>query len=688
MFQTTFEELKLSGSLPSPAGVGMKILTLTRTEDYSAEEMGHAIMTDSSLTGRILKLANSAARGGFEPATTVSEAIMRLGSRTVRDLALAFSLVSERSAGTCRAYDYELYWARSLGRAVAAQSLSRILNIGKPEEAYICGLLGEVGMLALASVYPDKYADILETNGTENPDALLIEERSAFDIDHSQVGACMMSDWGLPESFAEAVGSFTSSRNISRSENQGEGMATQLRFAQILAEAMVVTKDSSLRSLDQLGRRIDELTENLEMNESAFNRFFDTCVKEWVAWGESLEVNTGEGVRLREVSELILHARERIANGETDEVAESKATEVASEQVAPSAMDEKAQETVAMDVGRFRILAVDDDANALDSLRSQLEDEGHDVYTARGGKEALRAAFKWSPDIVVSAWDMPDLNGLDLCRSLRRTSAGGSMYFLVMTELADEESMVSAFDAGVDDFVTTPAIERVLMARIRSGIRVAALQRKVESDKQTMYRQVAELGVMTRKLRATSLTDPLTELPNRRYAMKRLESDWENSSKTGSDFSVVMVDIDHFKSVNDNFGHDMGDLVLRATANLLKKAIRASDEVCRIGGEEFLILCKNTSESDCSKVAERVRLCVERNIVREPGFDRNVTLSLGVAGSDGGYPDTSELLKAADEAVYVAKDNGRNRVERASHMPAKTKGTQTPKADTGTRDAA
>ena len=163
MHLNTFEELKLSGNLPSPAGVGMRILQITRTEDYSAEEMGEAIMADSSLTGRILKLANTTSNSGLEPATTVSGAIMRLGGHTVRDLALAFSLVSERSAGSCKGFEYELYWSRSLARAVCAQVITRVLGSGKPEEAYICGLLGEVGRLALASVYAQQYAVIISS---------------------------------------------------------------------------------------------------------------------------------------------------------------------------------------------------------------------------------------------------------------------------------------------------------------------------------------------------------------------------------------------------------------------------------------------------------------------------------------------------------------------------------------------
>ena len=146
MLDKTFEELKLTGELPSPTVVGMRILELTRSDDYSAEELGDTIRTDSALTGRILKLANSAANTGVEPATTVTDSIMRLGTRTVRDLSMAFTLVSANGRGSCSSFDYDHYWARSLARAVCAQEISRALSLGKPEETYICALLAEVGV--------------------------------------------------------------------------------------------------------------------------------------------------------------------------------------------------------------------------------------------------------------------------------------------------------------------------------------------------------------------------------------------------------------------------------------------------------------------------------------------------------------------------------------------------------------
>lgn len=691
MQMKTFEELKLSGNLPTPAGVGMRILQLTRKDDFSAVEMGDAIRTDPSLTGRILKLANSAGNAGLEPATTVSEAIMRLGSRTVRDLALAFSLVSERKAGVCKAFDYELYWTRSLARAVAAQTLYRVRQIGKPEEAYICGLLSEVGLLALASVYADAYSDLLCTDSARDMQQLLARERDSFNIDHSEVGQCMLDDWGLPERFAESIAAFTRDRRPRADVTEIKDLSTTLRFATLIAEACVTDEATPPREFVRIGEGLDHLRDVLGLDEPGFQRFCDTCANEWVAWGESLDI-AAERIRFSAVFNSIASAREALArSGETvpanaggpapvkaylcplpgggkttDKESAATATN------APASTDPNAPRVAAAAAAveeRFTVLAVDDDPVSLRLVVKHLRNDGYQVEMARGGKEGLRAALKLSPEILVIDQEMPDLDGLEVVRSLRSTEAGASMFILLLTGNESEDMLVRAFDAGVDDFVTKPFMPRVLSSRIKGGIRIAKLQRKVEVDRQTIMRQVAELGRLTRKLRAAALTDSLTELPNRRYAMKRLETEWAASQRSGRPVSVVMMDIDHFKSVNDTYGHDVGDIVLKDTARVLKSALREEDEVCRLGGEEFLVICRNTSTNDCGRVAARIRAAVEANRIVHPGFDRgHVTVSLGFAGSDLALTSIAALLKAADEAVYAAKAGGRNQSRRFDAM--------------------
>ena len=202
---------------------------------------------------------------------------------------------------------------------------------------------------------------------------------------------------------------------------------------------------------------------------------------------------------------------------------------------------------------------------------------------------------------------MPEMDGLQFCQALRRFGSGRNMYVLLLTGRGEEDRIVEAFDAGVDDYIVKPFKPKLLLARIRAGRRVVELQQQVEKDKKLQREQVAKLAVLNRKLRAAALTDPLTELPNRRYAMKRLDVEWANAERTGHPLSVLMVDIDRFKTINDTHGHDMGDLVLRETAKAMCRTLRRSDTCARIGGEEFVVISPNTDPEGARSLAERIR---------------------------------------------------------------------------------
>jgi diguanylate cyclase (GGDEF)-like protein len=170
-----------------------------------------------------------------------------------------------------------------------------------------------------------------------------------------------------------------------------------------------------------------------------------------------------------------------------------------------------------------------------------------------------------------------------------------------------------------------------------------------------------DLGLKKRQLQGAVWTDFLTALPNRRYAIERPEKEWRSSLRTGKGLSVAMVDIDHFKRVNDCYGHDVGDIVLRETARVLRRVTRRGDQVCRLGGEEFLVINVNSDLASAVSCAERLRSGVERHVIECPGFRGGVTISLGVAEL-GPEMDVDLLLKVADQAVYEAKAAGRNRI--------------------------
>jgi diguanylate cyclase (GGDEF)-like protein len=178
-----------------------------------------------------------------------------------------------------------------------------------------------------------------------------------------------------------------------------------------------------------------------------------------------------------------------------------------------------------------------------------------------------------------------------------------------------------------------------------------------------LAQQVRELGLLNRRLRSAALTDPLTGLPNRRSICDRLAEEWKSSSVSNAPLTAMMVDIDAFKRVNDLHGHEVGDLVLKAVAEVLRSNARQGEDVARLGGEEFLVLCPNTGAAQAAIGAERLREAVEAHVVRSGGFQGHVTVSLGVAERTADTQHIDELLRAADDAVYAAKSAGRNQVK-------------------------
>jgi two-component system cell cycle response regulator len=652
VIKRSFEELRLTGQLPSPSGVGMQILKLTQGDDFSTEEIGRAISGDSALTGRLLKLANSAESGSMEPITTIGEATIRLGIRTVRDVALGLSLVASNRSGGCSAFDYDRYWSVSLARAVAGQQLSHVVNRGTPAEMYILGLLSSVGSLALASVHPENYASILQDSKHITPEDYTRAELQLFEIDHSEVAGCMLLDWGLPEEFAKAAGRYETTQ-LSEVRGQISELTHLLKAADLIAELLVTGDETSAKHWRKL---FDEFTQLEAVSGFALEDFHRVCNAvgtEWCEWGRVLGIPTVSRVDFSMVEERVRIAEEReAAGGQAGEEESASVVSKTRPRLVPAAQDDSA----------MHILAVDDDPLSLKLLERRLVRAGHRVTTARDGDDALRLSLKECPQLVVADWNMPGLDGLQLCQALRKITSGQRIYFILVTGRDDEESVLKAFEIGVDDYVTKPFDPRILVARVNAGRRIISLQSQLEHEQQKTEKQMRNLQILTRKLRSAAQTDPLTGLPNRRYAMKRLAQAWESSNRTKNPVSVIMMDIDLFKRVNDNFGHDAGDAILKVTSEVLLENSREDEVVCRIGGEEFVVICANTSGEQAVTAAERLRKAVESTQINWQGQDHKVTISLGVASRKQGMGDFEALLKAADEAVYVAKNSGRNQV--------------------------
>ena len=204
----------------------------------------------------------------------------------------------------------------------------------------------------------------------------------------------------------------------------------------------------------------------------------------------------------------------------------------------------------------------------------------------------------------------------------------------------------------------------MLGARLRAGQRVITLQQEIERDREDIRRFAAELAVTNRRLQEAALTDVLTGFPNRRYAIERFQQEWQAANRSRRPLACMMVDADNFKAINDTRGHDVGDQVLKMTAQAIKSGLRAQDVVCRTGGDEFLVICPETDLAAALVCAERVRAAVlSADLKTGPGArPLQCSVSIGVAERDAVMPDIDALIKRADEGVYQAKQRGRNLV--------------------------
>src|SRR5687768_15703822 len=307
---------------------------------------------------------------------------------------------------------------------------------------------------------------------------------------------------------------------------------------------------------------------------------------------------------------------------------------------------------------KYRILVVDDHEDNIELLRARLEARGYIVDSAADGQAALDQVDRQCPDLILLDVMMPKMDGIEVVRRLKKNSTLPFIPVIMQTALDSTENKVEGLDAGADDYVTKPINFAELEARVRSLLRIKKLQ-------QDLGEREKELSQMNDRLLHISLTDGLTGVDNRRALEQRLHEMFEHSLRLHEPIACVMCDIDHFKKVNDTYGHAAGDEVLKQFAEILSDEAREIDRVGRYGGEEFLLLLPGTVLDSAVTFAERLRQRVDNHTFSFEGGTLTRTMSCGVAAWP--HPRVAgreEMLKAADDALYVAKELGRNRVVR------------------------
>jgi diguanylate cyclase (GGDEF)-like protein len=301
----------------------------------------------------------------------------------------------------------------------------------------------------------------------------------------------------------------------------------------------------------------------------------------------------------------------------------------------------------------FSILIAEDDSVTRMLLKKTLSKEGHEVVSVENGQKAFELFKENFFPIVLTDWMMPEMDGLELCRAIRKEENPGYVFIVLLTAKDSQDDIISGLKAGADEYLTKPFNRAELIARLNTGKR--------------FLRQERALRRANEEIKILSITDPLTGCSNRGCLNQRLPQEIQRAARYKRPLSIVMCDIDHFKKVNDTHGHQAGDMVLKEFSRRIKDSIRDNvDMLARYGGEEFLVTLPETNLDGALNLADRLRRIVSDKKIDIGTKKIKITASFGVVGfdSNGAGSDITldHLIKDADRYLYQAKNDGRNKV--------------------------
>lgn len=676
--RTRIEEIKGMEDFPKPKGTANALIRLTQREGTSLAVMAHALKSDPTLSVRVIRVANGVGGSEHGPLVSLRDAVNVLGVPPVRSLALGFSLLETCRGGQCREFDHSRFWSQALARAVALQLLTAARE-GLPQaDAFSVGLLARVGELILATVFPAPYSELLQHRvgpAAAQSMQLLRAEQEAFAVTHAALAASLLLDYNLPEAYAQAVESLGLPGPANDAQGSGAANAHQLLTLADHIGAICVAAPAAARALMP---ELFELGARLSFEAGQLIALCDRAAHEWREWGTLLEVETGPmphfeecaAVPLPDVAPVVSSSEPPgLPPGEPPPGVSPAAPPALSPGEAPGAspaasldfssgVAETKRRSVAAsstESAPMCVLLVGDEARVRGPLRGMLTGAGYRVAEAADGRHGLTLAIELQPQIMLVDLLAAEIDGIELTRTLRQFKAGRSSYVLILSAAENEEKLVAAFAAGADGFLTLPLQPRPFAAQLQAGRRVAGLQAELRQEREEIRRISAALAVSNQQLQEVGMTDLLTGCRNRRYAMDRMQQEWAMAVRSERPLACMVIDLDSMKQINDAHGHAAGDTVLKLCASAFKDEMRAQDVLARSGGDEFLVICPDTSLEAALACAERMRAAVEALPIVDGARTAHGSVSIGVAVRDATTPDADALIRLADQSAYLAK---------------------------------
>ncbi|WP_153109389.1 HDOD domain-containing protein [Propionivibrio limicola] len=647
-----YSALKATGKLPSPKGVALSIIRLLQADDFRIADLVHLVQSDPAIAGRVLYFANAAAFGRSRPIISLHRAIVALGSFRVRDLVIGLSVMQGYRYGLCSAFDYEGFWGHSLATGIACQELADTAGIAS-EEIFTIGLLARVGELALASLFPDEYAEVLRV-AREGGRDLVELELQRFSMEHRELGASLLCEWGLPEMLAQAA--FHHENPDAAGFADGSRVQTlthALSFASALGHLCMVDEEGRWSLLPGLLAR----AARLGISGDTLNELVDRMVGRWCEWGAKLQIRTQSLPPFAEILAATPPLRRMSITGLASLTAETPRS--VGKKEADKAPTNGGTDRRANGFPHLRVLLIGIPLPELPALMQQIETLGHQPVLVDEA-EAYPLADSHPPaEIIIADLSAPRLRAAEFCRRVRQTPHGKDCYLLFLLPPNGEKRATEAIKAGADDVLTKPINDQALRAHINLAARMRAMREEIHRERQGIMRSTDEFAIAQKRLLQDALTDPLTQLPNRRKGLDFLASELIYSRTTGMPLTCLMIDIDHFKDINDTHGHAAGDAILRHLAGILKRSTRSEDMVFRYGGEEFVAILTRAPKHNAEQIAERMRMHIEKAVFRWNKQRIPVTISIGLATAGRGV-DSTALIETADTALYKAKKEGRN----------------------------